>query len=499
VLYGHVMRWRGISLRTRILILVGAMAAAALTGGVVTMAYMVWLGSVLTAVSEKDVAAMRFAREMEVALVMQKGFATYFAQDRDPQWLSSLDEHRNSFSQWLQKAKQNVSGREALELLQGIEREYEVYDRERAQVLSLYAEAREEEAKSLHRQVRVRFLRVRDLCERYSQIHEKHMEDSRAEISRRADFINDLAMSTMPGVVLLAAALGYVLTRQVLAPIRQLAGGPGPGMLGEPDEVKALTRRVRGLMEDVDQTRLQLEQSQEQLIRSEKLALVGKLAAGVAHSIRNPLTSVKMRIFSLERESLLTPQQKEDLAVVSEEIRQIDHIVQSFLEFSRPPRLRIERFSPSQVVDGAVGLLRERFGAYGIGFSVERGEPLPELYGDQERIREVLVNLMVNAAEAIGARGGRITVRERAGSSLNGQPVVVLEVEDNGPGIPEEVQEKVLQPFFSTKEEGTGLGLSIAARIVEEHGGWMEFRSKQGEGATFVINLPRRDEPWEPS
>ncbi|MEM2094414.1 MAG: ATP-binding protein, partial [Candidatus Bathyarchaeia archaeon] len=90
-------------------------------------------------------------------------------------------------------------------------------------------------------------------------------------------------------------------------------------------------------------------------------------------------------------------------------------------------------------------------------------------------------------------------VRERLENSTFGEALVVLEAEDNGPGIPHEVQEKVLQPFFSTKEEGTGLGLSISARIVEEHGGWMEFRSEQGEGALFIVNLPRRDEPWEPS
>lgn len=477
----------------------GAMATAALAGGVVTMAYMLWLGSVLTAVSEQDMAALRLARELGSALVMQKGFATYFAQDKDPEWIRKLDEYRNSFTHWLGMAKENARGEDAKSLLEQIENQYITYDRERAKVILLYAQGREEEARVLHREARGSFVRITELCENYSRIHEKHMEDARREIARRADFINDLAMATMPGVVLLAAALGYVLTRQVLAPIRQLAMGPGEAVPGEHDEVKALTKRVRGLMQDVDQTRLQLEQSQEQLIRSEKLALAGKLAAGVAHSIRNPLTSVKMRIFSLERESLLTPQQREDLAVVSEEIRQIDHIVQSFLEFSRPPRLRIARFSPSQVVDGAVELLRERFEAYGISFSVERAEPLPEIYGDPERIKEVLVNLMVNAAEAIGARGGKITVRERLENSTFGEALVVLEVEDNGPGIPHEVQEKVLQPFFSTKEEGTGLGLSISARIVEEHGGWMEFRSEQGEGALFIVNLPRRDEPWEPS
>jgi signal transduction histidine kinase len=495
------MRIARLSLRTRIVLLVGAMATAALAGGIVTMAYMVWLGSVLATISDQDVAAMRVARELETSLVMQKGFATYFAQDRDPSWLDQLDEYRNSFSHWLKRAEEIGPQKEARALLEQIKREYELYDQERAAVIELYRSGKEIQAQELHREIRRRFLTVRSLCESYSQLHERHMESARAEISRRADFINDMAMATLPAVVMLAAALGYVLVRQVFEPIRQLAssGMETDDGLREQDEVKALTKRVRGLMEDVDQTKLQLEKSQEQLIRSEKLALVGKLAAGVAHSIRNPLTSVKMRLFSLEKELLLTPEQREDLAVVSEEIRQIESMVQNFLEFSRPPKLRLSWVSPSQVVDSTVELLKKRCEAHGIEIVVERGSMLPQTWLDPERVKEVLVNLIVNAMEAMGPKGGKITIRERTELTGDLSELMVLEVEDNGPGIPAAIVDKVLEPFFSTKEEGTGLGLSIAARIVEEHGGWMELKSQEGKGATFTITLPRRWEAWEPS
>lgn len=297
------------SLRTRIVLLVGAMAAAALAGGVITMAYMVWLGSVLTTISEEDVAALRVARELETSLVMQKGFTTYFAQDRDPQWLDQLEHYRNSFEQWLKKAEEISTQKEARSLLEHIRNEYQFYDQMRARVIELYRTRQDLKARELHREIRGKFLTVTRLCESYSRLHEKHMEGARWEIARRADFINDMAMATLPAVVMLAAALGYVLIRQVFEPIRQLAssGEEKERDAKEEDEVKALTKRVRGLMEHVDQTKLQLEKSQEQLIRSEKLALVGKLAAGVAHSIRNPLTSVKMRLFSLEKELQLTP------------------------------------------------------------------------------------------------------------------------------------------------------------------------------------------------
>lgn len=218
------------------------------------------------------------------------------------------------------------------------------------------------------------------------------------------------------------------------------------------------------------------------------MAMVGKLAAGMAHSIRNPLTSVKMRLFSLERTLALSDTQGDDFKVISEEIDQIDTIVQNFLEFSRPPKLKMQQVSPSEVVDLVVQLLRRRLAANNVTISVERLRPLPEIQADPEQLKEVLVNLVVNACEAMTA-GGAIRITEELQRSDNRQQVVIR-LQDEGPGIPEALKDRVFQPFFTTKEEGTGLGLSIAARIIEEHGGWLSLNSREGQGTAFTITLP---------
>ena len=143
--------------------------------------------------------------------------------------------------------------------------------------------------------------------------------------------------------------LGVLLLNRVLVPIRLLAltaGRDAGGSLDEPDEVKALGAKIQGLIESIDITRIELEQSREHLLQSEKLAQIGKLAAGIAHTIRNPLTSVKMRLFTLERTLSLSAAEKEDFEVISEEISNIDTIVRNFLEFSRPPKLKIQKASP---------------------------------------------------------------------------------------------------------------------------------------------------------
>jgi signal transduction histidine kinase len=196
-----------------------------------------------------------------------------------------------------------------------------------------------------------------------------------------------------------------------------------------------------------------------------------------------------MRLFSLDRSLDLNAAQKEDLEVISAEIRHIDTIVQNFLEFSRPPKLKMLPVYPSSVVDSALRLLEHRLKAYGVTVALDRPVPLPVVQADAEQLKEVLVNLMVNACEAM-ASGGRISIKERTVSREPQGTAAVIRVCDSGPGIPVYLREKVFQPFFTTKEQGTGLGLSIAQRIVREHGGELTVDCVEGQGAAFTVTLP---------
>jgi signal transduction histidine kinase len=206
---------------------------------------------------------------------------------------------------------------------------------------------------------------------------------------------------------------------------------------------------------------------------------------------------VKIRLFSLGRSLALSPEQTEDFAVISEEIGHIDNIARNFLEFSRPPKLKMSRVSLSDVVDMTVQLTRHRLESYEIPLTVLRDGRLPQLDADPDQLKEVLANLVFNACEAMGHAGGGITLSEEAGFADPLGKVAVVRVADTGPGIPEDMQEAVFAPFVSSKEEGTGLGLSIARRIVEEHGGWLTVRSRPGEGATFTLTLPcKEDGQW---
>lgn len=200
------------------------------------------------------------------------------------------------------------------------------------------------------------------------------------------------------------------------------------------DVVVALGRSVEGLIQNVDQTQSELVKSREHLLQVEKMAMVGKLAAGMAHSIRNPFTSVKMRLFSLGRTLNLNAAQKEDFDVISGEIRHIDTIVQNFLEFSRPPKLVMQSVNPSSVVDNTLKLLTHRLKSYNVNVQIVRAKKLPDVSADPEQLKEVFVNLFINACEAMG-KNGTITVHEDVTQDQTLGEVAQIRISDDGPGM----------------------------------------------------------------
>ena len=484
--------WKYISLRARIFLLVAALILTALVGGLVTIWHTGATDDLFTTLIDKNISSFQAAEGLEIALLSQKGYLTYYFLDGNPEWLQKLKENHQSFLQWLRKAHNSATTPVMTEILNKIDSKYKDYIARREEVINLYKTGNRDQGAKLHWEIRHQFLEIYDLCENYKLVNQGIISQIKNESLAQARFIKTLALIVMPSVVLLGLLLTYILIKQLLEPIRQLSRetglGPGPG---EKNEVQALSRRVHDLIENVDQAQTKLERSQEHLVQSEKMAMVGKLAAGVAHSIRNPLTSVKMRLFSMGRTLELSPTHQEDFEVIAEEIRHIDNIVANFLEFSRPPKLMMQKVSPSDVVDMALQLLRHRLESYNVEVQLKRSRALPEVWADPDQLKEVLVNLLTNACEAMKG-GGSIVIQEGETFLQSIGQVVTIQVSDNGPGIPESVQDKIFQPFFTTKEEGTGLGLSIATRILGEHGGWLDLDSQEGRGTTFTINLPYR-------
>lgn len=251
---------------------------------------------------------------------------------------------------------------------------------------------------------------------------------------------------------------------------------------------------VVGVLRDLSVVR----ELQRQLQRSDRLAALGTLAAGLAHEIKNPLTSLLTFSRHLARRFDDPAFREKFQRIVPRELERINGIVERLLELSRPARLNFTAVRLSALLDRAVELYSHAIEAKGIRVSREYAGTVLPVQGDEELLYQGLVNLVANAIDAMET-GGRLTLRvvwsETGESGLAGHPgrhnpCVKVEIGDTGAGIPGAVTDRVFNPFFTTKEQGTGLGLPLTHKIVEDHGGTITFDSVVGVGTTFRILLP---------
>ncbi|NPD23160.1 MULTISPECIES: ATP-binding protein [Corallococcus] len=231
----------------------------------------------------------------------------------------------------------------------------------------------------------------------------------------------------------------------------------------------------------------------EKIRERDRLAALGEMAAGLAHEIRNPLGAIKGAAQCLDPRKL-PGEDGEFLDVIVEEVNRLNGVVTAFLDYSRPLKQNFGPTDLNEVVTRTMRLIQNDMPPTA-ELAVELDLRLPRAEGDAEQLKQVLINLVQNAVQALGPQPGRITVRtekpERFGDLRSaGGEFVEVRVSDNGPGIPADQQPHIFVPFFTTKQKGTGLGLAICQRIVKNHGGSISVQSKAGEGTTFIIRLP---------
>ena len=322
-----------------------------------------------------------------------------------------------------------------------------------------------------------------------------------------------LLLGTCGGVAGLLA--GYIIARRVSRtivqlsfPLRDVAGkldeivGPvtvaaDPGFQDLETVLQIVSQRVSTVVE-------RLHANEREVLRAEQLAAMGQLAAGMAHELRNPLTSIKTIIQLGEQPKGFTPR---DLEVLQEEIERLECSVQAFLDFARPPRVERCEAELKAVVAPTVDLMAYRAERQRIDFQFAASDAEIPVWADPGQIRQVVLNLVLNAFDAVGAGGNvrlEVSLSEYCSAtsgSVGGRDNAAdpwcptIRVTDNGPGLPREHGQRIFEPFVSTKESGTGLGLSICRRIIEAHEGNIGAECLHSGGSAFVVQIPARESP----
>ena len=251
------------------------------------------------------------------------------------------------------------------------------------------------------------------------------------------------------------------------------------------DEIGDLGRNFNYMMRQLRESRREIEtMHRTQMSRAEHLATLGELATGLAHEIRNPLAGIAGVIEIIGRDLPPTSPARDMVKDVREEINQINRILTDLLETARPHPPRMMRSNLNTTVEHAVMLARQQVLSQPIKIELNKAPDLPEVEHDSDQIHQVVLNLLLNAVQAMEGPG---SVRVEIGAK---DECACVTVSDSGRGIPEEYLQHIFRPFYTTRGNGTGLGLSLTRRIVEEHHGRITVTSIVGEGSTFEVLLP---------
>lgn len=275
----------------------------------------------------------------------------------------------------------------------------------------------------------------------------------------------------------------YALNQYAELVIFNVVGGV-TGILS--DQIHRARARAEKTSTQLQRAYSELRQTFEQLLRADRINSLGELSAAVVHEVRNPLASIKGAVEILEDEIPTGSPRREFAGIIKQEVDRLDALVDEFLRFARPHKPAVAPASLNEVVQAVLTLIAQRAEAQGVSVEEQLVSDLPSVTVDAEQIKQLLLNLAINALQAM-PQGGRLTLRTR----LDAKDAIV-EIEDTGSGVEPRLQARIFDPFFTTKEKGTGLGLSIAYKIAFEHGGSLTLANGE-QGALFRLSLPLKD------
>ncbi len=311
--------------------------------------------------------------------------------------------------------------------------------------------------------------------------------------------INTLIMVAL-GVLAFSVFISFFWSRGLTQPIqtlykatRQVAGGDFNIAIASNshDEIGVLGQSFNRMANELQARESDLKSAQAALVQSEKMAAFGQLGAGIAHEVKNPLAGIlgyaQLALRKVDKESELAKQ----LKIIEKETKRCKTIIENLMKFSRQEKAEKTSTDLNQVVEDAIAIVDHQLTLNKVRIEKNLSEKLPPIHGNGNQLQQVLMNLMINAQQAM-PEGGTVQISSRITDKI-----IEVSVKDNGPGMPDTVQQKIFEPFFTTKPvgKGTGLGLSVSYGIVKDHMGEITLESTEGKGTTFTLSFPMHETP----
>jgi signal transduction histidine kinase len=467
-----------------------------------SMRYINRLQESLADIVAENVTSLQAAQDLEIRVRQLRFHTMLYLMEPRPERLQFVETDQQRFAEALGAARGAAKSAEDKACVQRIDAAYRLYQKEQS---SLRAAAAAPRAAADFPHVAdshpVRL--VVEPCQELLRLNKERMEATAAESQRvsREAYLAMLLIGLAGPVGGLVMGYGvarglrrsiYRLSVRVQDMAQRLDQKVASVSVAADGDLRGLDRQIQHIVDKVEEVTERVQQQQRELLRTEQLAAVGQLAAGVAHEVRNPLTGIKLLVEAALRPRGPRPLGPEDLHMIHREIARLEQTVQGFLDFARLPPPRRSTCDLREVLRRACDLVRTRAEQQQVQVVADvPGEPVHACV-DGGQVVTVLVNLFLNALDAM-PQGGCLEARLAAPA----QEAIHLTVTDTGPGIPAALAERLFTPFTTTKPTGTGLGLSLSRRIVEEHDGAITACNRPDGGACFAITLPGQGQSAE--
>ncbi len=446
------------SIKVRLGAFVGAIAL--ILALIAWIAHSSWerTGELREKLSAVELQSFQIADRFQQRILALNNLLLRYSVSREAADWAQFENGRTNLDQWIDEQRPILQTEKEKQILDRINSTYDDY---MAAALQIGKKVRSESASGAglvdFADFETQSQKILSLSFDLARAHRESMDTFLVEFSRSLTWLRYLLLGCLGLLMLALGGLAAVVYRELIAPLR-----------------------------------VKLVENQALIERQEKLASLGMLAAGVAHEIRNPLTAIKAWLFIQQKSLKPDSPEHADAAIISSEVNRLERIVRDVLLFARPSEPHLATVPAAELLHNIQNLMVPDLEKAGIKVRVENSVSA-SVRVDPQQIQQVLINLVRNAAESIGQNGTvTLSVRTSMGRLRDRTlDTVLLEVADTGKGIPPEVEKRLFDPFFTTKETGTGLGLSIAARIVEKHGGALQYQTKVNHGSTFGIVLPR--------
>ena len=481
--------WRQIALP----VIVVALSWLAVSGS--TNFYLQWLDRSYQRVFDENIASMHAASQVQQEV--WRLHAEFIARwNRNDDWSSQLQVFDRELQAPLKTLVERAVTPDERAVVQDLNDLSQQYHQQVQEVLlpaarqSTEFAARQDRLSTLASQISEKADRLRQINDDLLHAH----NERRTQISQVVLWARSLAITFVPA---LGIALGWWtatrLQRSVARiqvtlhdPLMQTPGDLGTVQVRGGNELASIQKQVEVVVGRLRRTGEELQAARQEVLRSERLAAIGGLAAGVAHELRNPLTSVKLLLQHAASRGGDAVVAASRIGLILDEIERMETTIQGLLDFSRPAQPQRKLHYVRDTLQRALHLVEGRAEKQQVKMELKLGSQPMLINGDPQQLHQVFVNLLINAIEAMPS-GGQLNVT-LAGDSA--EETMTVAISDTGVGIPPELLSRLFEPFASAKERGTGLGLAVSRRIVEEHGGEIRVHPRSPQGTTFEVRLP---------